>query len=165
MTLERQRKTSQYVKRILSPPSKEPQVNCQTFPRDVFFVFSFFLLSIFKRSYPLNATLVWWYSFQLTYSCSETWTESCINWSGGLWEVSTRHQNPVKVILSTKKIMYIDYRFTLSPEKYKSMTLFRRYIPEYCPVLEGIYTRVLNVSGLEVSNIFYQLSQVSLALL
>ena len=29
MTLERQRKTSLYVKRILHPPSKEPQVGCQ----------------------------------------------------------------------------------------------------------------------------------------
>ena len=46
MTLERQRKTSQYVKRILSPPSKEPQV------------FSSWVNSPFYR----NVSLVWRYS-------------------------------------------------------------------------------------------------------
>jgi len=77
MTLERQRKTSQYVKRILSPPSKEPQ------------------------KLDLKVALVG---------------------PGGCG----------KSALATR-------------------ILARRYITEYCPVLEGIYTRVLNVSGLEVS--------------
>ena len=34
------------------------------------------------------------------------------------------------------------------------MILFRRYITEYCPVLEGVYSRGLNVAGLEVTMLF-----------
>ena len=96
-------------------------------------------------STPLFTGMSLWYdgTALMTYSCSEAWSESCIGWSGGLWEVCAGHQNPCKVIWSN--------------DKSKSTILFRRYITEYCPVLEGIYTRVLNVSGLEVSNIHCQL--------
>ena len=33
----------------------------------------------------------------------------------------------------------------------QQIILVRRYITEYCPVLEGVYSRGLNVAGLEVT--------------
>ena len=108
--------------------------------QEMLFSFSSFL-STFNSCRCIEMSLL--YEALMTYSCSEAWSESGIGWSGGLWEVCTGHQNPCKVIWSN--------------DKSKSTILFRRYITEYCPVLEGIYTRVLNVSGLEVYNIQCQL--------
>ena len=129
MTLERQRKTSLYVKRILSPPSKEPQVGsthwvtANHFQVNASFCF-------FSPSPPSNKSQVIYQNLfiempllhspflkspqsicvsdviyhhslinLLTYFCSEARSESCISWSGGLWKVCPGHQNPCKVIL------------------------------------------------------------------
>ena len=41
--------------------------------------------------------------------------------------------------------------YDISSSSVQQIIFVRRYITEYCPVLEGVYSRGLNVAGLEVT--------------
>ena len=150
MTLERQRKTSLYVKRILSPPSKEPQVSCPLIWPAI----------LINRILMINKPERWQY-WMCAHLGSETWLKSCPAGSWRLWQVCTCYQDPhqVSIPLSTysdssrtgvnneqSKISY-----NISSFFAQQIIFVRRYITEYCPVLEGVYSRGLNVAGLEVT--------------
>ena len=76
-----------------------------------------------------------------------------MGWDG----IYLRH---LAVLIKTGKDIIKECDIACSIIHDKSKSMFRRYITEYCPVLEGVYTRVLNVAGLEVSSVYFEITEM-----